>query len=502
MSDDAPRPVDSATPDPAKPKKRPIWLASLAALITLLSMIGIYARQNHESADLDSPSSPGGLLPEEQSRGTSLTAVGRVTGLPQPCTAWLIDAGAAVDQPAYAVTAGRCTGLADSSTVLSDQVVRSGHVEFNTFAAMTTAKQVQTVSVPIEEVTWASARGTDLAVLQLGTTYGELAAAGVDPISPVAAPPEGTQILVASVPVEGISDDQRHLRGTRCAIGATTDVAESPWMFRAMQASDCAGMLEGSAGSPAFNTAGEAVGMVTTTTIGAPADAQDCTLGRPCEAGSGGLSVRPDTSYLVGVEGLGSCFVDGTFALGKDCPLEDPDGVVSARLGASQAQARADLPVLVESERAEVGTTTGMLGTVDCWDDAGWSRTPVEEGRATVTAPGKQGLALVCVGSAEQPTPLFVTISGTAPDPGEIELEQVAVEGGVQVQPVPDPPEYATFTWTSGPAGTTDCATAEGYTSFTGEPAVLQAADLPATVCVIAYDDAGTPSAPTAFTVK
>jgi hypothetical protein len=36
---------------------------------------------------------------------------------------------------------------------------------------------------------------------------------------------------------------------------------------------------------------------------------------------------------------------------------------------------------------------------------------------------------------------------------------------------------------------------------FTGRPAFLQAADLPATVCVIAYDDAGTPSVPVAFEV-
>ena len=35
-----------------------------------------------------------------------------------------------------------------------------------------------------------------------------------------------------------------------------------------------------------------------------------------------------------------------------------------------------------------------------------------------------------------------------------------------------------------------------------GEAALIEAADLPATVCVIAYDEAGTPSAPSAFTVE
>ena len=493
----------AADPHDGAPKRRPLWLAFLAALVVLLSMIGLYARQSREAEALDAPSSPGGLFREDQARGTSLTSVGRLTGMSQPCTAWLLDAGAPGTTPAYAVTSGRCAGVEDSASVLSGVPVTDARIEFNTFAALTTAERSESVPAAVEEVVWASARGTDLAILRLGSSYSELAGKGVAGISPTAMLDEGGQILIAGVPVKGIAADETHLRGSRCAIGATSDVAEQPWLWSAMGAVDCGGMLEGSAGSPAFNPAGQAIGMMTTTTIGAPAGS-DCSTGRPCEVTTGSVSFSPDTSYLVSVDALSACFPEGTFTLGGDCALEDPDSVVAASLGSSSAQAGADLPVRIGADPGDVvGTRAAMLDGGDCWDKAGWQVAAVSlAGTVTVTAPSRQGLALVCVGSASQPTPLFVTIAGTAPDAGAIELDQVPVEGGVQVRPVADPPDYSTFRWVVGPAGTTDCAIAEGYTEFTGEAALIEAADLPAVVCVIAYDEAGTPSAPSAFTVE
>ena len=470
-------------------------------------MFGIWNRQQNESAALDSPAAPAGLFQQSQAEGTSLVSVGRVTGMAIPCTAWLLDTGGQPDDPAYAVTAGRCTGIDDSSTVLSAVPIDGAQVAFNSFASLTTAVQLPSVPVPIEEVAWASTRGTDLALVRLGATLGELADQGIAPIRPVAPLAEGGQILVASVPVEGIPADQQHLRGSRCAVGATTEVAEGPWLFADMQASDCEGMLEGSAGSPAFNPAGEAVGMVTTSTIAAPQGA-DCALDRPCAVGDGTVAFQQDTSYLVDVRGLGACFEDGAFTRGADCPLEDPAGVVVASVRSTTVPAGGPVPVQLEDPAGEplavarVLAKSGALGTVDCWDAQGWAAVAVTQGQAVVTAPAQQGLAVLCVGSGDQPTPLVVTVSGTAPDASAIQLEQVPVADGVQVAPVLDPPQYSRFSWLVEPGGSTDCVTAEGYTQFTGEPAVIQAADLPATVCVIAYDDAGAASVPTAFTVE
>jgi hypothetical protein len=108
----------------------------------------------------------------------------------------------------------------------------------------------------------------------------------------------------------------------------------------------------------------------------------------------------------------------------------------------------------------------------------------------------------VCVGSAAQPTEVVIRADGTAPDPATIELTTTKVEGGVQVEPVFDPPELSQFRWVSGQVDAIDCATAEGYVEYRRIPATIQAADLPITVCVIGIDEAGNESKPAAITVE
>ena len=67
-------------------------MASLSAFVTLVCVVGIYVQQQgktqQQTAQLADPASPSGLVLETQAKGTSLTAVGRVDGLPEPCTAW------------------------------------------------------------------------------------------------------------------------------------------------------------------------------------------------------------------------------------------------------------------------------------------------------------------------------------------------------------------------------------------------------------------------------
>ena len=132
-------------------------MAALAALITFLAIYGLYSRQRAESEATTGPAAPGGLFQEGQARGTSLTAVGRANGLAEPCTAWLLDTGGAAGDPAHAVTAGRCVGIADSATVLVDQPIDGAEVEFNTFASLTSASRVEPVVAPVESIAWASA---------------------------------------------------------------------------------------------------------------------------------------------------------------------------------------------------------------------------------------------------------------------------------------------------------------------------------------------------------
>jgi hypothetical protein len=247
----------------------------------------------------------------------------------------------------------------------------------------------------------------------LSTTYGELAGQGITPIRAVAPPTEGTELLVASVPVAGVPEDQQFLRGSRCTAGAQLDVLEGGLLWRDARATDCEGILEGSAGAPVFNQAGEAVALVATTTIGAP-DGADCSAGRPCEVRDGAVQpVRADTTYILPVAGLAACFADGVFTPGVACPLEDPATVVRAAAASPTGAPGSVVPVRLDpaspAPDAGVAERSGVLGEVDCFDPAGWSAPRPADGWALdLPLPDSPGWALACVGSPEQPTAVVV----------------------------------------------------------------------------------------------
>jgi Trypsin-like peptidase domain len=317
MTDEQPTPGPAATG-----RRRPSWVAALAALVTFASIFGLWTRQQADATAVAPASDPAGLVMQSRAKGTPLTATGRTMGLDQPCTAWLLDIQAGRGNGAYVVTTGRCAGLTDSVSVVRGEPVEGARVEFNAFAALTTAVPPDLVAARIAEVAWASRRGTDLAVLRLGMTYGELADQGVSPIKVGAPPAPGDEILVAGVPVDTIPAEQQYLRAAKCTVGQPADVIEQAWLWRDRLTSDCEGILLGSWGSPAFNPAGEAVAMVTTTSIGAE-EGQPCDADRPCEVRDGRSALVRDTTYLAPVAGVASCFPQGTFTLGGACPLGD-----------------------------------------------------------------------------------------------------------------------------------------------------------------------------------
>lgn len=486
--------------DRAPSRRRPVWMALVAGFILLLAGVGLLA---HERASGQrGPAAPGKPFVESQSGGTALSGIGGTAGLAQDCTAWLLDAGSPGDARAVAVTTGRCVGIEDSATVLVGRRLLGATVDLRAFAPETAEERAQPVRVGIDRIEWASGRGSDLALVRLASTYDELAARGVRPIAAVAAPKEGTPVLVAGVPVEGIAPDEQHLRGSRCQVGAPVDVLLDGWYWRGARASDCPGIRGGSPGSPVLDSAGHAVGMVAASTIAAE-DGHDCVADRPCEVRDGDVRFSRDTTYLVQVAGLAACLPGGVLTLGGDCPLEQPDGVVAATAERRAARPGAQVTVRVVSPPGvDAAVRTGAVGTVDCTSGIGWSSArAAREWDAVVALPRQEGWTLACVGSPRHPTPVIVEADSTPPDPGRIELEQQEVEGGTRVSPVADPPDLAAFRWVRGP-GVMDCASAEGYVDHHGGAATVQADDLPTTVCVIAVDDAGNESDPATFRVE
>lgn len=462
-------------------------------MVTFLAVVGLWNRQNAQTRS-DAAEEPGGLFQAVTAEGTALAAVGPVTGLDQACTAWLLDVGAPAQTGAYAATTGTCAGAEDPMSVISRQPTADAAVDFHAFAPATSAGSPEVVRVPVQRIEWASIRGTDLAVLRLAATYGQLADAGIAAIRPTAPPPEGVEVLIAGVPVAGIPDDQQYLRGSRCQAGASTDVLAGPLPWPDAMASECAGILDGSQGSVMFTESGQAVGMVAASTIGAPPGA-DCTAERPCEVRPGGATVIPDRSYAVPVGFLTECFDEGRFARNGSCPLEDPGTVVVATADPVAAQPGADVHVQVSAEdAAQSRYKYGRVAVTDCLATHGWR--PMRTPTRALRMPEQEGLVQVCVGTASQPSGLVIDVDGTPPDASDIELRRQDVPGGVRVQPVPRPPELSTFRWVSGPQSGVNCATAEGYVRYTGGSALIQAADQPSTVCVIGIDAAGNASEP------
>ncbi len=159
----------------------PIVLVVLSLALVAVMGYGLRARAQGPPSSADSAAAPGEPLSWLQAQGTSLPGIGRVDGLPMPCTAWLLDVGADPAAAAFAVTAGRCAGIEDSATVRSEESVSGASVSFRLFTDAPDGSGQPVVS-QIEDVAWASVRGTDLAVLRLADSYGDLSAAGIPAI--------------------------------------------------------------------------------------------------------------------------------------------------------------------------------------------------------------------------------------------------------------------------------------------------------------------------------
>lgn len=491
--------ADAATGS-RRPSRRVVLLALFGVLLLALAGVGVLSHQQVISGDRG-PAAPGRSLVVSQGAGTSLTGIGALDGLAEPCTAWLLDTGAPATTQAVAVTTGRCAGIPDTGTVLVGESVHGVTVALRALAPDTDADTASPVPVPVEQVLWASGRWQDRALLRLGATYGELAQEGVRAI-PVGSAQQGDPVLVAGVPVAGIAPEQQVLRGSRCEIGPVVDVLDDGWYWQGTHASDCTGILAGSAGSPVLDAAGRAVGMVVASTVGA-ADGHDCVADRPCEVRDEAAVVAGDTTYVTAVDDLAGCLPRGVLVLGGSCPLELPDDAVPATAGRRAAQPGDQVAISVRAPgRTRVAVRTGAVGTVDCTDPLGWSAPQAaRDWAAVVTLPTRPGWTLACVGSAEHATPVLVEADATPPDPGQIVLDEQPVAGGVRVAPTAAPPDLVDFRWVVGP-GRVDCATAEGYVAYADTPGFVQADDLPATVCVIGVDDAGNASDPAAFLLE
>ncbi len=405
------------------------------------------------------------------------------------CSGWLIDTHSA-DGPGYLVTNGHCTQSRNGpSTEVGVDLPTDGFVAFGR------GGRTAPLPVPAERVAYSTMNGTDIAVIELAATFGQLTNDGVRAYRPAALLPAGRLAVNVGVPVEDVPDSQVAPRLGQCVTGHQVGVVELGWFFDDAQAVDCPGILGGSSGSPLFDRTDRVVGMINTTTVGA-SPGGTCWLNKPCERTDAGVVPVPDTSYAVSVAGLDSCFSGGRFALTENCPLPRPGVVVQTTVTALNADGDTITAEVTAPARTVLRTGVAPLTATDsCAEEATYaSSVPAGPQRTTLetTIPAEEGLYVWCISdpTADQPVAIVLERDLTPP----VRTPRLSVDQtdeGYRVMPVFSPPELSDFRIKSGPAAGTDCDDRAGYQPFRRIPTFIPTGRLPAVFCYVGADLAG-----------
>lgn len=428
------------------------------------------------------------------------------------CTGTLVETDADT-APAYVITNGHCVGdvgrAAQETTVDLDWF---GTADF--FAVQ--GNEESELVVDVAAIEYSTMHTTDMAVLRLDATLGELREQGVLPLRIIGAEPQpGAAVVNVGVPVQGLHPDAWVLRKGECALSEQGDLIEFRWLWFDVWSNDCPGVIQGSSGSPLIAD-GEIAAVINTTTAGiAEAVGGACWLNRPCEVVDGTPTMRLDTSYAQSVAGIGACFSDAGFALGGECPLtvtevwaetgggayrggDEPDpngGLPSAALAGRAAGDVMTAVVPLGDPRACRATET-YLGapavSVPAADTIEWDGPqpavvavdlPQEEGfwMLCVAAPGAESVGSAVLFEVDR-TPPVIAAGASVEDIGD---------GAMVVWPHLDPPELSTVRFTWGAPDAVNCENVDAFQDFFTQPLMLSADDLPASYCVIGLDSAG-----------
>ena len=440
---------------------------------------------------------PGALIQSGSAASRLASGVAQIQGLGSQCTGFIINHGVA-NAPAYLMTNGHCVELFDSATV-QHQIPAEGQARFLLFKDNLTGA----VSVNISEISWASMRGTDIAILKTDQTLAQLQQKGLRAYTLAPLPKPGTALTIAGVPVKDIPQDEWALRQVQCKAGQTTRLFEFVWIWDQAQAGDCGGILPGHSGSPVFDQAGQVVGIINTSTIGAEAGG-NCYLGKPCELRKTGVVAAPNTSYWLAVDGVRGCFTaNGEFSLQQAaCQLEQPEPFV-ARNGARVQKAPAGWQAELEGPRT-ISLKSGPLHSTDCRDPAGYSGSYFAgEVYEKAIGSSQDGHWLLCAagygedGKIQTRNAGFTAleIDNTAPV-RPMKLHIVRFDDALQFQPLFSPPELSSYRWKVGKPAETDCADPAGYRLFIRIPRFAEHSELPLKVCLIGSDEAGNETKP------
>jgi V8-like Glu-specific endopeptidase len=415
------------------------------------------------------------------------TGVARYHGQ-SDCTAFVLDLRNDA-APAYALTNGHCAqNFSDPDTpyaVWRDRAVTSDRLVFF-YTASTQAAQK---TVQVSEITYSSMNQTDLAVLRLNATVGQLRAQGIEPIqihnSPLAS---GSPIQVIGAP------SGEYLRHVACQQGPRVDVTEFVWVWSQLQSNDCAQIYPGMSGSPVFDVVSRrAVGVINTTTVGM-SETRNCYLGSPCEISAQGTHPRTQTSYAVPIDGLAACFVQGHWAPQSAaqsglCPLPLASGPAMLPQGLFSPMQHPSSSRRWQLEGPSSADTQVKFITAGqdlCTTDTGYQTYRADR---LPFLPTQEGVHLACVREGQRLTVHPIEVDNSAPSATPI-VDVATLEGAARrVTLTFKPPEISGYD-TASSATEAGCRALpdSDFTPYFRVPLLL---DAPAHLCIQVSDRAG-----------
>ena len=204
------------------------------------------------------------MLVSSANGASPYSGVGRYEGR-ATCTAFLLASVPQTedprDAPAYALTSGRCPAALGPNEVLIDRA-GVGQVIFNFFSD----SQRWQLPIPVARTAYATAKGRDVAVLELAVSYRDLVGKLVRPWTVAASPHAGVgdPIVIVGAPV-GDELAEAFLRLTTCrSEGVAPFVIEHTWHWFDSPFNRCRDVSMGSSGSPVLSVLDrQVIGLIT-----------------------------------------------------------------------------------------------------------------------------------------------------------------------------------------------------------------------------------------------
>jgi S1-C subfamily serine protease len=500
-----------------------VFSGIILVIVVLLTGCGLGDRFRLD-ADIED-GGPSQLLANARGQNQHLTGVGRLDTEHGVCTAVFIETvtgRVANTAPAYVLTNAHCIEFLDPNVVLLDQPSSDLVVTFNYFADIEERPGFRS-----RLVSYATMKGTDIAVIELVATTGDLIKAGIEPLAIADDPPNANQrVVVVGAPVEGHDSSEAYLRASACRLDGSATVVEADWHFIDVYRNRCSGVGGGSSGAPVLSMSeGEIVGLVNTVT---PASSgQPCTLNHPCEIEAGRARVAAGQNYAVPVAGVGSCFDgDGLFQVGRPgCPLDSGEQADVEWYTSSPTRPWIEKP---DGTRQDVTWKTELSGGLDwyrykvvtspgqCRDANGYGasvnlrRTPVID----ASVPEEEGWYFLCIlagprqvggeGWQDSRYPTIVQVYVDATPPTVAPMLEITERGDRwAVSWRLDPPELASVSiLVIGGEESPDCRDAAGYMVPELTFLTLSKADGPYTLCAVGQDVVGNAGEPVMIRIE